>query len=386
MRFTCFLSMISALALSGLPSLSEEVYLLEPLSAERVIVAKGGYFPRLLQRRNGELIATFKTNAPHIGKGGRASMSRSKDGGRTWSSPVTVFDKPDADDSTDSLGELPDGTLLFAAVSYTWPGERYTHVGWRADTYTIESKDGGETWSAPRRVNTAPLTWSYPFGRIVRLQDGTLLLSGFGGYLPILEQEWDLKPSNRPDAPHKPEDKIGQFCYLVRSHDNGKTWGELSILGRHFNEVTIMPLKNGSLLAVMRSEQGGHLSSAFSSDQGRTWSAPKQVTADREHPGDLLRLANGDILLSFGERNKPYGVRAILSHDEGRTWDTAHPIMLAWDGDHGDLGYAISAQRPDGRIVTLYYIVYGERDPQGLKGFAPANAFIKGVIWDLPKR
>jgi len=35
--------------------------------------------------------------------------------------------------------------------------------------------------------------------------------------------------------------------------------------------------------------------------------------------------------------------------------------------------------------VSVYYIVYGERDPTGAKGIAPKNAFIKAVVWDLPR-
>src|SRR2546430_17325304 len=42
------------------------------------------------------LLAFFKTGAAHIGKSGRASMSRSVDGGETWSQTETVFDRPDA--------------------------------------------------------------------------------------------------------------------------------------------------------------------------------------------------------------------------------------------------------------------------------------------------
>ena len=99
---------------------------------------------------------------------------------------------PEADDSTDALGELPDGTLIFAAVSYTWPGERYTNVGWKdEDAYVIQSKDDGRGSTPPAKVNTAPLTWSYPYGRIVRLADGTLQ---FGLWREPLHYKQGLEP------------------------------------------------------------------------------------------------------------------------------------------------------------------------------------------------
>lgn len=96
-----------------------DIFLVKQMAAKRVLVAQGGYVPKVLLRKNGELLATFKTGAGHSGKTGRASLSRSTDGGYTWSKPVTIFDMPDADDSTDAVGELLDGELIFAAVSHT---------------------------------------------------------------------------------------------------------------------------------------------------------------------------------------------------------------------------------------------------------------------------
>ena len=62
------------------------------------------------------------------------------------------------------------------------------------------------------------------------------------------------------------------------------------------------------------------------------------------------------------------GVRAVLSHDEGETWDTDNTIVLRDDGGYptelapdsahatSDNGYAISTQLSDGSIFTTYYI------------------------------
>jgi tRNA(adenine34) deaminase len=234
-----------------------------------------------------------------------------------------VFDFPDALDSTDALGELRDGTLLFAAFS-------------------------------------SPYTWSAPFGRIVSLPDGTILLSGYGGYLPVSEEHSSTRSEN----------ERGTFCFLLRSRDGRRTWGDLSLIARHYNETTLLRLPTGALLAVMRSaDESKYLATAVSRDRGYTWTAPKRITARSEHPGDLLLLADGRVLLTFGVRHRPYGVQAMLGKDGGENWDYKHRIMLAWDGDHGDLGYPISIQRRDGRIVTAYYIVYGPYDPFGIRDY-----------------
>jgi hypothetical protein len=358
-----------------------EAHLTIPDIAERLTVAQGGYFPRMLLLKDGEILLTCKTGAPHVGKASRASMARSRDGGRTWSTPITVFDIPDALDSTDALGALRDGTLLFAAFSSKWEGadphpDYESRKEYRTDTYVIRSRDKGFTWDSPIKVNTSPYTWAAPFGRIVSLPDGTILLSCYGGYLPLAGEH----------SPSKPENQRGTFCFLLRSRDAGKTWRGLSLIARHYNETTLLRLPGNKLLAVMRSaDEDKHLATSFSLDQGYTWTAPKQVTSRSEHPGDLLLLSDGRILLTFGVRHKPFGVQAMISRDNGESWDSRHRFVLAWDGDHGDLGYPISVQRSDGRIVTAYYVVYGPYDPFGIKGIAPRNAYTKAVIWGPPK-
>jgi len=352
------------LAWTFTPAWPQEALLVRELASERVVVARSAYFPRLVAARDGSLLAAFKTGAPHIGKGGRASIARSRDGGRSWSGPRVIFDLPDADDGIDASGVLSDGTILFGAVSYTWEGERYSTKGWKASAYVLASKDDGATWSPPVPVDAAPFAWAYPFGSILKLEDGILVMAGYGGDLPY-----------KADGP--------QTAFVVRSRDGGRSWGNAAVIARDFNETSLILLRGGALMAVMRSRTG-YLATSVSTDRGMHWDAPVTVTREREHPGDLLRLQSGAILLTFGQRNKPFGVQAMISLDEGKSWDRRRRVVLAWDGDHGDLGYPVTVQRSDGRLATIYYVVYGERDPEGIKGIAPGNAFTKLVLWDDP--
>src|SRR5438094_986007 len=71
------------------------------------------------------------------------------------------------------------------------------------------------------------------------------------------------------------------------------------------------------------------------------------------NPASLIRLADGRVCLTYGYRAAPYGLRARLSHDGGRTW--GKEIVLRADGGGRDLGYPRSLQRRDGKIVTVYY-------------------------------
>jgi len=96
------------------------------------------------------------------------------------------------------------------------------------------------------------------------------------------------------------------------------------------------------------------------------------------HPPELIMLNNGAILCSYGYRpgshGEPGGIWAMLSYDEGETWDADNEIIIREDLLNGDIGYPISLQRKDGKIVTVYYINLFDR------------FYIAQTTWDLPAR
>jgi hypothetical protein len=193
-----------------------------------------------------------------------------------------------------------------------------------------------------------------PYGKIVQLPGGAVLMAVYFEFFD--------------DRHHQ--------SYLFRSKDNGKTWGDPVLMGAHYNETGIAQLRDGRLLAALRSEVGGHLAITESADRGRTWSAPVQVTADLEHPADLIQLRDGRVLMVFGERNAPRGVHAMLSPD-GRSWDKTKQIVLADDAPNVDCGYPSSVEVGKGKVVTIYYQV---DDPKN----APTSSSARAVVWDVP--
>src|SRR5262249_33429212 len=138
-----------------------------------------------------------------------------------------------------------------------------------------------------------------PYGKIVQLQDGAVLMAVYFEFF----------------------DDRGHESWVFRSTDAGRTWGQPVLLGKHFNETGLAVLPDGSLLAAMRSEKGGHVAVTRSDDRGRTWSAPAIVTKDNEHPADLIVLLNGHVVITYGVRNVPMGAAALLSRHGGKTWD-----------------------------------------------------------------
>jgi len=85
----------------------------------------------------------------------------------------------------------------------------------------------------------------------------------------------------------------------------------------------------------------------------------------------LLKLADGRILLTFGRRAAPYGIRAMLSGDGGQSWgQTAYVIREAANWNQG---YTSSLALDGGRILTATYM----QNAAGVTG-------IVGTFWRLP--
>jgi hypothetical protein len=102
-----------------------------------------------------------------------------------------------------------------------------------------------------------------------------------------------------------------------------------------------------------------------SRDDGYTWTEPELIgLGAAQIPAFPVPLPDGRIILTYGNRQFPFGVQAIASRDEGRTWDTNNFLMLAWSSWTNLGGHPRSILMPDGTIVTGYYAHYF-KDHQG---------------------
>ena len=109
-------------------------------------------------------------------------------------------------------------------------------------------------------------------------------------------------------------------------------------------------------------------------DNGASWhilSRPARSAGGHSgNPPSMIRLRDGRICLTYGYRDKPYGIRALLSSDEGKSWSPE--IKLRTDGGAWDLGYTRTVERPDGKIVTVYYFT----------GSPTSERYIGATIWN----
>lgn len=125
------------------------------------------------------------------------------------------------------------------------------------------------------------------------------------------------------------------------------------------DETALAERSDGTLLAFMRAEgaKTHALELSESRDGGQSWSEPRRLLQPGQWPFDAARLSSGRLLLVFGERRGPYGVRALVSDDGGKTWDDKRQHLLALDCQNSDCGYPSTVQLDDGTVVTIYYAV-----------------------------
>ena len=167
--------------------------------------------------------------------------------------------------------------------------------------------------------------------------------------------------------------------FVARTADGGRTFEHLAWIGPEpAGGFVIMPstvrLDASTLVtATRRQGPGGNgIDIHHSADAGRSWSRTTTAADDtgRGNPPSLVKLLDGRLALTYGHRAPPFGIRARLSGDGGRSWGPAR--VLRADAADWDLGYTRSVQRPDGRVVTVYY--YNDES-------APER-YIAATIWD----
>lgn len=321
-----------------------------------VVVARAAegtraYFPGLTKLADGKLIAAYREGAGHIGQDGRILVTESTDSGRTWSTPRLAVESP-YDERDPKLMVTSSGVLIMSYFVTDWTEPRpYTLRG----TYVVRSLDGGRTWSDPIKVGSAMdcgcgapgfyyagLNASH--GEALELPNGDLLLALYGSL---------------PDGTSQ--------ATVVRSTDGGLTWPKESevLLGRDssfaYQEPTLTMLKSGQLVVLLRTSINiAYLSRSF--DNGRTWTTPERtgIPASSHH---LLTLANGDVLLTYGDLSRRFSpgrptVGRLVRDPEG-SWNNLPAPVLLYDsstaGVTTDQANPASVELRPGEFLTLTY-------------------------------
>ena len=169
----------------------------------------------------------------------------------------------------------------------------------------------------------------------------------------------------------------------VRTHDGAKSWQLIGKVGPEPEGYSIMPssvrLSPKELLTTIRCRagvdaQGKSWIEAWKSiNDGESWSLLNRPVPDtgEGNPPHLMKLADGRLCLTYGVRAAPFRICARFSADGGANW--SHELVLRDDGAGRDLGYVRSVQRPDRKVVTVYYFWDQKTGPE---------RYLAATIWE----
>lgn len=308
---------------------------------------------------NGE-IALFA--ARKEGKDQRPVISFSEDSGNTWSPFRQISDAGGQPIMAAFLGK---GALTFVANE-----RRYF------------SRDYGRTWldSVPVQQTASGQKW--------RVEGNPLVEMGADGKaMKLAEIGFTFTRALYPAVPAE--------AYIRWSEDEGRTWKseekpeawrwstihEKKILPRGVSEGSLLRAANGWLVAALRTDlsleymdlgtdylEGTAVS--VSKDNGKAWSPLEILFPAGRHHAHLLRLPGGEIVMTLivradarngGLASYMRGCEAIISRDNGLTWDRSRRYVLDsfnfYDGTdwyRGECGHLSSVLLEDGSVMTAY--------------------------------
>jgi len=310
-------------------------------------------------------------------------IMRSTDQGHTWTRQGVLKNKGGG--SSEGMVALrsrrlvmicyrPDGKAakIPFGSEYHVPGAsnfRFEYL--RSEQYGAYSDDEGMTWHYTPPMDIAPFQAAsfVSSSQIFETDDGTLVTS-FYGHLNDKQVEAGVG-------------SVG----LIRSHDGGNTWGDVSVIcsgqpgsGDWYNESYVTPLPDGRWLCMVRMNPNHehrkmplYMKRCYSRDAGRTWTHPVPTRFRGGEPGGTV-LPDGGVLCSQTAgwtidleiredriNALRYGIldRGKLlyevSYNGGLTWDYWGDLYRAERESKQHIGSTIVRVLDDQHLLAVYH-------------------------------
>ncbi len=325
-------------------------------------------WPTIVKMKNNKIaVGASGFRMYHICPFGKAVISFSEDGGKTFTAPAPVIDTF-LDDRDTGLCPFGKSGLIVTSFNNTVKFQMEQNINVRGsqdekafiDAYLdmIPPDKEKEALGATFRISTncgvtfgklnkSPIT--SPHGPI-ELNDGTIL--------------WVGATFREDDAFGKGKDLIE--AYKINPDGNMEKIGEIKEIYKdgikiHSCEPYAIQLSDGTILCHIRTEPKFTTYQSKSTDGGKTWSVPEKILPDHGGaPAHLIEHSSGVLISLYGYRQKPnFGIRAMFSKDGGETWDIDNIIYE--NVVSADLGYPSTVELDDGNLLTVFY-AHPEKD------------------------
>ena len=309
----------------------------------------------------------------HLDRNSQLMMTFSNDDGATWEPPRLLYAPPCGGSQDGGMyfdgkylyantfvwGNLPDAVLDELRKTgndefiYSFGGSNVaTHIG----SVSFRSGDFGKTWEGPFHPEPLPGGLEALPGQPLRMHNRANIIRSPEGTLLFPGQALRYRP------------KYLSSVVLYESHDDGLTWQYLSTVADHrgegvFEEPCLYITPSGKFVMIIRTHRGydgNHLQRAQlyiceSTDGGRTWTEPRDTGVHGE-PATACRLPDGRVLVAYGYRKPPEGVRARVCNPELTDFETAEEYIIRDDAGHADVGYPWIVPLTDGTMMLFYYM------------------------------
>lgn len=339
-------------------------------------------FPNLARLADGTVICAFRHakerqkeygRVTHVDPTAKDVYIVSPDKGETFEGELHVIIDDEMSDQDPCVNVLSDGRIIVTYFRWalvpmgtgaeTWGEEPFRQFGRSLHgkydcfpdgaSYSI-SDDNGKTWRhmSPLHMEGVPTAGGVR-GNIIEMPDGSLLMPFYGAL------------------------RTGELSRagLVRSDDRGETWYYYSTMAfdetcqKNYLEANIYRTESGRIVGLYRTQSDYskpgvdfeetylNLHISVSEDGGKTFGPVEEIlNCWGSSPFHALRLQDGRVLLTYGYRREPFGIRARICNGELTDIGEAKELVLRDDAPNGDLGYPHAILLENGEVLVSYYI------------------------------
>lgn len=288
-------------------------------------------------------------------------FGRSLDGGETW----TTFDPENFLDGPDVKWKPAGKTKLTEPMDFGHDGfaMRIFATGYHGNDDPeggfYYSYDRGATWKGPHYLGEVAQFDEFK-GKDMNPRTDYIVVGPKECFVFVMSS--DKEPG------------LGARTSVIHTKDGGLTFQFVSWVTpdtqdyRSIMSHTAQLDENRFLMTLRRinkkgSPVSGLVEAYISEDRCRSWYYYSTIKEIKTHsnPPAVVKLQDGRVCVVYGDRDTAT-INGKYSSDGGLTWGEEFLIRDGYESDDwADLGYPRLVQRPDGKLVAMYYYADGGR-------------------------